>query len=128
MHKAITKEEVEALQQTNAIVKMVDIRSPEEYEKLHIPKVMNIPAEDLSDNLIVFDKEDAIVCICNQGRERSQQAAELLFNAGLTNTFYLIGGTTGWFNQELGAAKQAADNQNESSLLYLKNSADNRSN
>jgi len=104
MRGSITKQEVEALQQTDAIVKLVDIRSTEEYEMVHIPKVMNIPAEDLRDNMIVFDKEDTIVCICNHGKEPSQHAAEFLYNAGFTNTFYLIGGTLGWFDQQMGTA------------------------
>lgn len=128
MRKGITKQEVEALQQTDTIVKMVDIRSEEEYEELHISRVMHIPAEELKDNLIAFDKTDTIVCICNHGKERSQQAAEALYNAGFTNTFYLVGGTIDWFNQEFGAVKSATDNQNESSLLYLKKAEDNRDN
>src|SRR3954463_6881719 len=101
MRKSITKQEIEALQQTDAVVKLVDIRSTEEYEKWHIQKAMNIPAEDLRDNLIVFDEDDTIVCICNHGKERSQRVAEILYNAGYTNTCYLEGGLVSWFNQDL---------------------------
>ena len=93
MPKAITKQHVE---QMLSEAKLVDIRTIEEYEKLHIPGVKNIPAENLSNELKTFNKEDIIVCICNHGQERSQQAAEFLYNAGFKNTFYLQGGTSGW--------------------------------
>ncbi|WP_170970951.1 rhodanese-like domain-containing protein [Ilyomonas limi] len=112
------------LQQTNASVKMVDIRAIEEYEKQHIPRVMNIPAEHLNDNLIVFDREDIIVCICTHGKERSQQAAELLYHQGFKNTFYLLGGTAGWLNQETPLAKASTD----ISLLHLEAAMNNREN
>jgi rhodanese-related sulfurtransferase len=103
---------------------MVDIRTLAEYEKQHIPKVMNIPAEDLKDNLIAFDKEDMIVCVCNHGKERSQGAAELLYNAGFKNTFYLAGGTAGWLQSEAPVANAGTD----ISLHNLENTLDNREN
>jgi rhodanese-related sulfurtransferase len=65
---------------------------------LHIPYVVNIPSEKLQDVLTDFRKNDTIICVCNHGKERSKQAAELIYNAGFENTFYLEGGTSGWFN------------------------------
>jgi rhodanese-related sulfurtransferase len=75
---------------------MIDIRSKEEYEKLHVPEAINIPAGDLTKALTVLNEYDIIVCVCNYGKERGQQAADLLSNAGYKNTFYLEGGTVGW--------------------------------
>jgi rhodanese-related sulfurtransferase len=94
MAKEITKQHVQELQP--AKVKMIDIRSKEEYEKLHIPEAINIPAEDLAKELTLFNEDDTIVCVCTYGKERGQQAAELLTNAGCKNAFYLQGGTMGW--------------------------------
>jgi rhodanese-related sulfurtransferase len=94
MAKLITKQQVKALQPGE--VRMIDIRSKEEYEKLHIPQAINIPAENLAKELNAFNEEDTIVCICNYGKERGQQAAELFENAGFRNAFYLQGGTMGW--------------------------------
>jgi len=96
MPNAITKQQVQEMQCGK--VKLVDIRSMEEYKTLHIPEVINIPAENLAGELAAFNEEDTIVCICNHGKERSQQAAELLYNAGFKNAFYLQGGTTGWYD------------------------------
>lgn len=93
MAKPITKQQVQEIH--TGTVKMIDIRSKEEYEKLHIPEAINIPAEDLAKNL-TFNEDDTIVCVCTYGKERGQQAAELLTNAGCKNAFYLQGGTMGW--------------------------------
>jgi len=93
MAKPITKQQVHEIH--TGTVKMIDIRSKEEYEKLHIPEAINIPAEDLAKNL-TFNEDDTIVCVCTYGKERGQQAAELLTNAGCKNAFYLQGGTMGW--------------------------------
>ena len=94
MANAITKEEVQAI--SDSKVKMVDIRSKEEYEKMHIEGSINIPTENLVQEIKAFNPEDTIVCICNYGKERGQQAADLLYSAGFKNTFYLQGGTFGW--------------------------------
>ena len=61
------------------------------------PVAINIPAEELINQLSSFKKEDIIVCVCNHGKERSQQAAEMLHASGFGNTFYLTGGTAAWF-------------------------------
>ena len=98
MAKPITKQQVQEMQ--SGKVKMIDIRSKEEYEKLHIPEAINIPAEDLSKELAAFEEEDIVVCVCTYGKERGQQAAELLTNAGCKNAFYLEGGTMGWNDQK----------------------------
>jgi len=94
MAKAITKKQAQEVQSDK--LKMIDIRSKDEYEKQHIPHAINIPSEYLAKELATFNEEDTIVCICNHGKERSQQAAEFLNNAGFNNTFYLEGGTFGW--------------------------------
>lgn len=94
MAKAITKKQVHEIPGDK--LRMIDIRTKEEYEKQHIPQAINVPSENLAKELATFNKEDTIVCICNHGKERSQQAAEFLNNAGFKNTFYLEGGTSGW--------------------------------
>ena len=98
MSNLISKQRVEEMQ--NNKIKLIDIRSVEEYEKLHIPEAINIPSENLGKELPALNTEDTIVCICNYGKERSQQAAEFLYNAGFKNTFYLQGGTLGWYDKE----------------------------
>ena len=93
MRKPITKEQLNTLSN----VRLIDIRSKQEYEKQHIPIAINIPAEDLPIASEQFSKTDTLVCVCNHGKERSQAAAEYLYDRGFENTFYLEGGTSGWF-------------------------------
>jgi len=100
MRKPITKQEVQQLQRENTVVKLIDIRTSSEYERLHVTGAINIPAEQLSNELTIFGKDDPIICICNQGKERSQQAADFLHNSGYENSFYLEGGTAEWNNGE----------------------------
>ena len=100
MRKAITRARLAEFNNRNAAVKLVDIRSAAEYDKLHVPDAINIPVEELETKQQSFSKDDVIVCICNHGKERSQQAAELLYNSGFKNTYYLTGGTALWFDEQ----------------------------
>jgi len=83
MRKPILKADVLKAADGNVHVRLIDIRSADEYEKMHVPGAINIPAEELESNMQSFSSNDTIVCVCNHGKERSQKAAELLYNAGL---------------------------------------------
>ena len=96
MRNSITKQRIHELQTSGVPVKLIDIRTNEEFQKQHIPGVINIPSEILTDMTSQFLKDEIIVCVCNHGKERSQKAAETLYNSGFTQTFYLEGGTAGW--------------------------------
>lgn len=96
--KAMSLTELKNLLSANtANLKVIDIRTADEFNKLHIPVAENIDAADMERKLSSFSKDDIIVCICNKGHERSQNTAEFLYNNGFENTFYLEGGTLGWF-------------------------------
>ena len=96
MQQSITKQQIEKLHQQNNCVKLIDIRTPAEFEKMHVPGALNIPAETIAENITNFSPEDTIVCVCNKGQERSQKAAETIAALGFANVFYLKDGTVGW--------------------------------
>ena len=96
MQQPITKQQVEELQQQNNTVKLIDIRTPAEYEKMHVPGALNMPAETIAENITKFAANDTIICICNKGQERSQDAAEAIAAMGFAKVFYLKHGTVGW--------------------------------
>lgn len=100
MAQSITKKQIEQFIGQNIPVHLIDIRTPEEYSKQNIPDAVNIPVQDLSDQLSKFHPTDMIVCICNHGRERSQEATEIVSSAGFGNTYYLAGGVYGWLAEE----------------------------
>ena len=79
-------------------VRLIDIRSPEEYQKQHIPAAINIPAETI--DFVNFSQEEVVICICNHGKKRSQQVAAVLYDKGYLNACYLEGGTAIWFDAE----------------------------
>ena len=96
MQQPITKQQIEELQQQNYTVKLIDIRPPAEYEKMHVPGSLNMPAETIVENIAKFDTNDTIVCVCTKGLERSQNAAEAISAMGFSNVFYLEDGAVGW--------------------------------
>lgn len=96
MQQPITKQQIEELQRQSNSVKLIDIRTPAEYEKMHVPGALNMPAEAIAENITKFAANDTIVCICNKGQERSQNAAETIAAMGVANVFYLKDGTFGW--------------------------------
>jgi len=96
MQQPITKQQIEELQQQNNTVNLIDIRTPAEYDKMHVPGALNVPAETIAENITKFTANDTIVCICNKGQERSQNAAETIASMGFANVFYLEDGTFGW--------------------------------
>ena len=96
MQQPITKQQVKELQLQNSTVKLIDIRPPAEYEKMHVPGSLNMPAETIAESIAKLDTKDTIVCICTKGLERSQNAAEAISGMGFTNVFYLEEGAVGW--------------------------------
>ena len=96
MQQPITKQQIEELQQQNSSVKLIDIRPPAEYEKMHVQGSLNIPAATITENIAKFETNDTIVCICTKGLERSQNAAEAISAMGFVNVFYLEDGAVGW--------------------------------
>lgn len=99
MQKPITKQQVTALQQQNGNIKLIDIRPAAEYEKMHVPGSLNIPANTIADNVSAFSANDTIVCVCTKGLERSQNAAEIITAMGFSNVFYLENGVAGWLDK-----------------------------
>lgn len=96
MLQPITKQQIEELQQQNNTVKLIDIRPPAEYEKMHVPGSLNMPAETITENIAKLDTNDTIVCICTKGLERSQNAAKAISAIGFAKVFYLEDGAVGW--------------------------------
>lgn len=100
MQQPITKQQIEELQHQKRNVKLIDIRPAAEYEKMHVPGSLNMPAEIITEKISRFDTNDTIVCICTKGLERSQHAAETISAMGFANVFYLEEGAVGWLAEQ----------------------------
>lgn len=76
-------------------VRLVDVRSPEEFSSGHLPDAINIPLDRLLDQARTWPKRQWIVTVCAKGGGRSAQAAQLLRDVGFGKTWWLCGGTFG---------------------------------
>ena len=79
----------------------IDVRTPQEFENVHIPGARNIPLPDLHkyvDELKNLSQERPIMLVCRT-QNRVKIAYEYLTNNGLTNCGILEGGITAWVDQ-----------------------------
>ena len=79
----------------------IDVRTPQEFEGMHISGARNIPLPDLHryvTELKTLSREHRIMLICRT-QNRVKIAYEYLINQGITNCGILEGGITAWVNQ-----------------------------
>ena len=77
--------------------RVLDVRTPGEFETAHIAGAYNLPLDLLRqhrDEIITHLDED-VVLVCRSG-QRAVQAQETLRDAGLANVHILDGGITAW--------------------------------
>lgn len=94
----ISANSLKQLFETDADLKIVDVRTPKEYKQGHINKSINIDV--FSSNFVSkceskFKLEDKIVLCCRSG-QRSSNAASKLEKAGFTSLYNLKGGMIAW--------------------------------
>lgn len=85
---------------------LVDVRTPEEYEKRHIPNAILVPIEELREGKFeaLPDKNRTLLVYCWTGR-RAEDAAAILVKNGYTRV-YEIGGLVDWTGATEGAEVQ----------------------
>lgn len=65
--------------------KIVDVRTPQEFEEEHFPNAVNISVEQVPERLKEFgDKNSSVIVYCASG-SRSAYAARILKSAGYTD-------------------------------------------
>lgn len=77
----------------NRDVKILDVRSPAEFEAVHIPGSYNVPLATLGEhaNEVARDLSEEVVVVCQSGA-RAQQAEARLTASGLSGVHLLDGG------------------------------------
>lgn len=83
--KEIDKEKISSLLDQGS-VKIIDVRTIEEYEEEHIPGAINYPIESLKDSLIYLDKSEDIIVVCRTGN-KSSKAERLLIENGFEKVY-----------------------------------------
>ena len=95
---SLSAEEVAALIASDADVRVLDVRRPDEYATMNIPGSVSIPGAELvlRAGHVVPDPETTIVVNC-AGRTRSIIGTQSLINAGVANKVVALrNGTIGW--------------------------------
>ncbi|KUL26911.1 rhodanese-like domain-containing protein [Actinoplanes awajinensis] len=82
---------------TRGGVRILDVRTPGEFETAHIPGAYNVPLDLLREHGTEFRThlDDQVVLVCRSGA-RAIQAGQTLAEAGLPNVKILNGGMTAW--------------------------------
>lgn len=75
-------DELKTLVQNDAF--LVDVRTPQEFAEGHVPGSVNIPLDEVSNQVSKFKNKTNIVVFCRSGN-RSGQAKTILEQNGFTN-------------------------------------------
>ncbi len=80
-----------------ADVRLLDVRSPAEFESVHIPGAYNVPLDTLGEHAEDIQRhvEELVVLVCRSGM-RASQAEQRLAAAGMGNVRVLEGGMMAW--------------------------------
>ncbi len=76
-------------------VEVIDVRDPSEWSGGHLPGARLVPLEQLRANPKLTLQRDSVIFVCAAG-VRSQTAARIAADEGLTQIFSLTGGTRSW--------------------------------
>ena len=93
----IDSADLQSLLESPAPPRIIDVRTPGEFDSVHIPGAYNVPLDLLRehrDEILAHIDED-VVLVCRSG-QRAAQAEETLRAAGLTNVHILDGGIAAW--------------------------------
>ncbi|GAA2372684.1 rhodanese-like domain-containing protein [Dactylosporangium salmoneum] len=85
------------LMESGGTPRLIDVRTPGEFETAHIPSSCNIPLDLLREhgNELRAHLDEEVVLVCRSG-QRASQADQVLAAAGLPNLRVLDGGTSAW--------------------------------
>ncbi len=74
---------------------VLDVRTQEEWNEFHAPNTTLIPLDQLPARLSEIPRDREIVVVCRSGN-RSQQARDILLNAGFEQVSSMAGGLNEW--------------------------------
>jgi len=92
----LTQDDAQRIMRANSDAVIVDVRTPEEFAKKHIPNARLVPIDELraGDFSKLPDKNATLLIYCWTGR-RAEDSAKILINAGYKKV-YEFGGLVDW--------------------------------
>lgn len=93
----VDAETISEVIQSHEPIKIIDVRTPAEFESVHIPGSYNVPLDLLPEHREELENtlRSPAVLVCRSGA-RAEQAANLLRQTKLSNVHILDGGLTAW--------------------------------
>lgn len=99
----ISAQQLHDIVQSGADVELIDVRTPFEFQEVHVSFARNVPLEQLGSAAPAAGRSSAaepLYVICQSGA-RGKQACEKLLAAGYANVVNVEGGTTAWVEAKL---------------------------
>lgn len=75
--------------------RLIDVRTPREYEEAHVPEAENVPLDRLSKDASLAGDSETVYVLCKSGG-RASQACQVLAGAGGSQPVLVEGGTDAW--------------------------------
>lgn len=75
--------------------RIIDVRTPSEFEAAHMPGAENVPLDQLQAALASWDKTEPLLVYCATGA-RSAEAVSVLQSAGFATIHHLAAGIVSW--------------------------------
>jgi rhodanese-related sulfurtransferase len=98
MATTISPQQLNDRLQSGAAIELIDVRTPVEFQEVHVPFARNVPLDQLDAAKLVAGRSGAaepLYVICRSG-SRGKQACEKILAAGYTNIVNVEGGTQAW--------------------------------
>ncbi len=97
--KTITPVELNKLRETGTACALLDVRTPAEHEKIHVPGVHLVPVDNLDPEALAatngFAKDRTVYILCHSGT-RAERAARKMEERGFRDCVVVEGGTAAW--------------------------------
>ncbi len=91
----ITIQELHDLHTADPAIRIIDVRSPEEFAEGHIPRATNIPSNEIQARVQEFESETPVYIVCASG-SRSMLATAFCVRTGMKHVVNVKGGTSAW--------------------------------
>jgi len=102
------------------LLRLIDVRSQEEFEKFSLPGAVNIPLTDLlSDQYAdILNQDISMNIFYSNGSLNANQAWMITRQLGYTNNYVLEGGLNYWFDTILNPQKPVSTSSDEEFAMY----------
>ncbi len=93
----ITPHELAERKSRGQTIHLIDVRTPVEYEEMHVQFARNVPLDRLNpmDVLAGHERAEPLYVICRSG-SRAAKACESIIDSGFDNVVNVAGGTQAW--------------------------------